>query len=246
MRIAAVAAVATAAVPWCLAPLGRMIRRSNGPGDGAALLWWPVDSWHFALPVVVGIVAGVVVGRAILLRRDLLKPALLGLAAIVLASILATVLSWSSMVKVYPDRIELTQRRLPGSADHTSVSLGRATGVEAYCYVERGRNKRTVAHLVYSVQLPEFGPVDLGAALLNPDRPSDDRLSLLQGFDTGVLRSVPGIGDGSQDAECLRLLHRRLGADQFTLARRLMKIDEPSYLRLYAEPHESWNGKADR
>jgi hypothetical protein len=235
-----------AAAPWFLAPLGRMIRRSNGPGDPAALLWWPVDSWHFALPVVVGVVAGLVVGRAILLDRDVLKPALLGFAAAALASILATALSWSSMVKVYPDRIELTQERLPGSVDHTAVSLTRATAVEAYCHVESGRHRRSIAHLVYSVDLPEFGPVDLGAALLNPQRPSNSRLGLLQGFDEGVLRSVPGVGDGSQNTECLRLLHRQLGAEQFTVARALMKIDDQSYLRLYAEPHESWNGKADR
>jgi hypothetical protein len=235
-----------AATPWFLAPLGRTIRRGNSPGDVAALLWWPVDSWHFTLPVTVGIAAGLVLGRLIYLGRDALKPALLGLAVAAATSILATALSWSSMVKVYPDRIELVRHRLPGSAERTSVSLSRATGVEASCYIESGRNKKTVAHLVYAVHLPEFGRVDLGAALLNPDRSSASRLDILRGFDEGVLRSVPGIGDGVQSGECLRLLHRQLGADQFAVARGLMKIDDPTYLRLYAEPHEAWNGKVDR
>jgi len=246
LRITFAAAAGMTAVPWLLAPLGRMIRRGNSPGDVAALLWWPVDSWHFILPVTVGIVAGLVVGRVIYLGRGGLKTALLGLAAIVATSILATALSWSSMVKVYPDRVELTRNRLPGSVERTSVSLSRATGVEAYCYVESGRNKKSVAHLVYSVHLPEFGPVDLGAALLNPERTSQSRLDILRGFDEGVLRSVPGIGDGVQSGECLRLLRGQLGGDQFAVARSLMRIDDPTYLRLYAEPHEAWNGKVDR
>jgi hypothetical protein len=198
------------------------------------------------LPVTVGIVSGFVVGRMIYLRRGGLRTALVGLAAIAATNILATALSWSSMVKVYPDRVELIRNRLPGSVERTSMSLSRATGVETYCYVERGRNKQSVAHLVYSVHLQEFGPVDLGAALLNPERTSQSRLEILRGFDEGVLRSVPGIGDGVQSGECLRLLRGQLGGDQFAVARSLMKIDDPTYLRLYAEPHEAWNGKVDR
>ncbi len=246
LRLSFLGAGCMSGLPWLLAPFCKMVRRGNGPGDPAALLWWPVDSWHVILPVAVGIIAGLALGRLIYLGRDALKPALLGLAAVAAASILATALSWSSVAKVYPDRIDLIQNRLPGVVDRTSVRLASATGVEASCYVERSRNKQSFAHLIYTVHLPEFGPVDLGSALLNPERSSESRLDILRALDEGVLHSVPGAGDGAQSVGCIRLLHRQLGGDQFAVARGLMRIDEPAYLRLYAEPHEAWNGKVDR
>ena len=223
-----------------------MVRRGNGPGDPIALLWWPLDSWHLALPFVVSVLAGLAVGRLLFLRRKAVKAGLIAIGAILVTSILATALSWSSVVKVYSDRVEVTQGRFPVSGERTSVGLSRATAVEAYCYIKSGRRKRPVAHIAYVVHLPQLGSVDLGAATLNPERPSTSRLSLLQGLDAGVLRSVPGLGDGAQGGECLRLLRRQLGGDQFAIARRLMRVDDETYLRLYAEPHEAWNGKADR
>ena len=190
--------------------------------------------------------AAFALGLLMFLRREPVKAALLGLTAIVFTSMLATAFSWSSMVRVYPDRIKLIQGRFPLSPERTSAGLVGATAVETYCYIKSGRRKRSVAHIAYVVHLSEIGPVDLGTASMNPERQSDSRLGLLQSLDNSGLKSVPGMGDGAQAVECLRLLRSQLGAEQFTVARRLMRIDDQTYLRRYAEPHESWNGTADR
>jgi len=246
LQISATVGVCFAGLPWVLVYFGRVIRRALGPGDPAAILWWPVDSWHVAAPLWLGAFAGLYVGTLLFFNRPARTAALLGVAVIAVASAGATALSSSSMIKVYRDHLELQQAAILGSPKRLSVTFRQATGVEARCFIESRRSKRPIAKLAYVVYLPGFGRVDLADRYLTSEESSLGRLGVLRMLDAGELRQVPGVGDGRQAVDCLRLLRDQSDATEFANARALMRIDEETYLRLYAKPHESWNGRSDR
>lgn len=240
---------AVAVTPLLVLFLGRELRRWLGPGDSRVLLWWPEDAWHAAWVIKLGAVCGLIIFVHALLKGVRIRPVVILSVVIGTAAAVSSILSWTASTRLYPDRIEARPGLFMESRSAQSLPLEHIPYVDAYCYRMRERKWRVwkpKARLAYVLAAPNHAyGVDLMQGAIPRGGRKLTRFQIVQMLDETVLKNVWRTTRSKGEPACFRRLREQTSAQEFSVMLALMRIDDQTFLRDYAEPHEQWNRRQD-